>query len=380
MIIDRISFHIVSEFLKMFLLVFFVVSTIVFVVNFLEFFPNIQSYSIPPRDALRIVIFKIPWVIEPILQFIVLLSVTFIMTKFLAKNELVILYSNGISDWKILRLLSCTAFLLGIGYLMVYNRGAVNMLKKSETLLKKYKGVVETSDFMRPSGGIWLRHSGEKHEDNGENPEGYEIITKADSVFVESLVFNGIILLVSDENGNFLRRINAESMQIVNGRLVVAGAHLIEQGKDITFLEKIVIPVVANDAFVRKQIQNKYKNPETVDFLSLGSLIEDFRVHGLNTRRFEIRRNNLILVPAMYILMVFIGVLFSGSNPRDTKHMLRTLNVSLTGVCIFVLQNVLTGLALTGTVNYLFSTWGFAILALVLAYVKLIGRIELQNL
>ncbi|MDR3078814.1 MAG: LptF/LptG family permease [Rickettsiales bacterium] len=377
---DKISLYLAGEFIKMFLLVFFVVSTIAFVVNFLEFFPDIQSYAISPVDALQITLFRIPWLVEPMLQFIVLLSVSFIMIKLLVKGELVILHSNGISDWKIVKLLSCIVFLLAIFQLTVYSQTSVGLLGKSEALLGKYRGVAEASDFMSLRGGIWLKYSGRKSGDMGLDPEKFEIIARADSVFLEKLVFNGVILLLSDEEGNFLRRINAKSMQLANGSLALENAYLFEQGKSVVFREKVRIAVAANEDFLRKQIQNKYKNPGKVDFPSLGRLIEDFKLHGLNTRRFEVRRNSMIMTPLIYVLMVFLGVLFSASNPRNAKHLLRILNVSVVGVCLFFGQNILTGLALAGTVNYLLSTWGFTILTLALAYGKLVDRIELQNL
>jgi lipopolysaccharide export LptBFGC system permease protein LptF len=364
----------------MFLLVSFVVSTIVFVIDFLEFSPEIQKYSISPTDTIRIILFRIPSAVEQIIQFIVLLSVIFLMAKFLSKNELIVFYANGISEWRILILLSLVVFLMGLFSITTYNRNAVNLLERSNGLLKKYEGRAKAADSIWPSNGIWLRQSGEKTETSGENPEKYEIVTRADGVLLESLIFTNVILLVTDENGNFLRRINAKSMQIHSGNLAIEDAYVIERGRDIVFEKQIMLPVMVEENFVRRQIQNKYKNLETVDFLSLGKLIEDFRLHGLNTRRFEVKKNNMLLTPIMYVLMVLIGVLLSGNNPRDTKYLLGILKASMIGVGIFVTQNILTGLSLASNLGYSISTRGFVLFTLVLVCHRLIHRIELQNL
>ncbi|MDR1426115.1 MAG: LptF/LptG family permease [Rickettsiales bacterium] len=378
--IGKISLYIVGEFIKMFFLVFFVVFTIVFVINFLEFFPNIQNYSIPPLDALKIILLRIPTIVEPIIQFIVLLSVIFIMAKFLVSNELIIFYSNGISEWKILRLLSFTVFALGIFSLTIYNRNSVSMLQKSASMTKRYRGIVETRDFVEPKGGIWLKQSGEGFTGEEHSYENYEVVVRAKNVFLENLTFNDVILLMGDENGNFLRRINAETMQAKDKSLIMEDVWIIEQKKDIAHRDRMILPVVLEENFLRKQIQNKYKDTKTIDFLSLGKLIGDFKTHGLNTRRFEIRRNNLALTPILYVLMVFMGILFSDNRPRERKYILRILQASAVGVCLFTLQNIFNGLSLANARNHLLLMLGLTLFAFLVVSYRLIRKVELENL
>ncbi|MDR2778440.1 MAG: LptF/LptG family permease [Rickettsiales bacterium] len=375
----RISIHIVSEFVKMFLLVLFTVFIIVFIVDFLEFSPKIQDYSISPKNSVEIILFRIPTMMEPTIQFIVLLSIIFTMAKFLSKNELIVFYSSGISDWKIVRLLGATAFIVGVFFATVYSKVSTSLLKKSDMLERKCKGKVEARYFIQPKNGIWLRQIGSMAtNDSRAASKSYDIVIRATEVFLGDLIFNDVILVMFSDEG-FFRRINADCMQIIDNNLILSDARIVEQGKSILRRRKVVISTSVQQDFIRRQIQDRYGDLKFIDSLSLGKLIGEIKSYGLSARKFEIKRNNFILLPFLHMLMAFIGILMSENNPRDAKYTVKTLQSVIVGMVLFALQNTIAELSNSGRINYISSSWGFFVSVLLLTYMKLINKIELKN-
>jgi LPS export ABC transporter permease LptG len=380
MIPGRISIHIVSEFVKMFIAVLMTVFAIMFIADFLEFSPKIQFHSISPKNTVKIILFRVPAMIEPIVQFIVLLSTVFTIAKFLSKNELIIFYSSGISDWKILRLFSVTAFTIGVLFSTLYSRISTSLLKRSDILERKCKGRIDDRYFIEPKNGIWLKQLGPVAGKNtGNSEKNYSIVIRASGVFPDDLVFTDVMLIMFNDDG-FLRRIDADRMQMDDGTLILQDTHRMEKGEIIPPQEEIVIFTSAQKNFTRRQIQDRYEDLKFMDSLSLGKLIKEIKSYGLSAHKFEVKRNNFILLPFIYTLMAFIGLLVSGNNPRDTKYIVRILLSVMIGIIFFLFQNTIVELSLAGKIDHMSSTWGFLLFMFLIAHMKLIDKIELQRI
>ncbi|MDR2077555.1 MAG: LptF/LptG family permease, partial [Rickettsiales bacterium] len=284
-----------------------------------------------------------------------------------------------ISDWKILGLLGTSAFILGIFFATIYSKISVNLLKRSDILERQCKGIVDNRYFIKPKNGIWLKQSSPAAGNSKEQPgRNYTIVIRAAEVFLDDLIFNDVILIIFN-SGGFSRRIDARYMQMDDGVLVLHGARIVEQGKNILSQDKITIPTSGWKDFTRRQIQNRYENLQFIDSLSLKKLIGEIKSYGLDAHKFEVKRNNFILLPFMYALMASIGVLLSSRNPRNAKYAIRILFALIIGMLVFTLQNTIVELSLGNKINYLNSTWGLFALATLIAYMKLVDKIELQN-
>ena len=134
----RINIYLLKEFIKIFLLMLFSIFLLVFIIDFLEFSQNIHKHSIPPIDAIKIVLYRVPSMIESFLQFIILLSIVFTITKISIKSELTILYTNGFSSWKILKLYSVFIFIFGLVVIFFLNFLFSNLLKQSSIIENSY--------------------------------------------------------------------------------------------------------------------------------------------------------------------------------------------------------------------------------------------------
>lgn len=320
--------------------------------------------------AIKIVLFRIPSMMEEFFQFMVLIAMTFTMAKIASKSELTIIYSSGYSMWKVLRNYSIFIFLFGLFSICCLNLLFTNLKKESIFLENKYTKH-ENKYFVEYKNGLWFKQIDINNKD-------VEIIIRADRAYLNDLSFDNCILLFT-KSGNFEKRYEAESMKLINGMWVLKNINIYSEDKEKNFEEELRIPTNISQDFMRQQIQNKYEDIELIPLFSLNKLIKEFKISGLDTYRFVARKNILTLTPFIYILMIMLGVLFSNNHQRNTKNILNIFEAIVCGICIFVVQNILFELAMAGKINLFIATWGFLIFGYFTVIVLLLKKIELQN-
>lgn len=365
---NKITLYLLKEFIKIFLLIIFSISILVFIIDFMEFFPKIQRYSIQPIDALKIVIFRIPSMIESFLQFVILLAVIFTLIKISSRSELTILYINNFSPWRILKIYSICAFIMGLFVIFFLNFLFSNLVKQSQIIENKYSQK-EDKYFIESTDGIWFKQI---------DPDTHnEFIVRAKRIYINELLFRDVVIVVNDENNEYKQRYNVNSMKLIKDYFVLNNVNIFEQNKKVEFKDKIVLKTNISRDFMKKQMQNKYEDIDLIPLYSLNKLIKEFDALGFDTHKFIVKKHNLLLTPFLYVLMVFIGVLFSNSNQRVANYFLMIFKTICLGVVLFVSQNILFELGASNKINFFLSTWGFLLFLFLLMYCFLIKKIEL---
>lgn len=364
----RINIYLLKEFIKIFLLMLFSIFLLVFIIDFLEFSQNIHKYSIPPIDAIKIVLYRVPSMIESFLQFIILLSIVFTITKISIKSELTILYTNGFSSWKILKLYSVFIFIFGLVVIFFLNFLFSNLLKQSSIIENSYTKK-ENRYFVESKNGIWFK----------QNYDSDEILIRASKVYVNELIFKDVIFLFFDKDDNYIKRYDVDEVSLSDDYFILKNIHIYEKNKKIKYEKTMLLETNISRNFMKKLIQNKYENVDLIPLFLLPSLIRDFSNLGFDVHKFIVREHNLLLTPFLYVLMVFVAVLFSNNNSRNTNYFNVFFITICYGVVFFILQNILFELGSSNKINFFISTWGFLLFSFLIIFMFLIKKIELQN-
>lgn len=364
----RINIYLLKEFIKIFLLMLFSIFLLVFIIDFLEFSQNIHKYSIPPIDAIKIVLYRVPSMIEGFLQFIILLSIVFTITKISIKSELTILYTNGFSSWKILKLYSVFIFIFGLVVIFFLNFLFSNLLKQSSIIENAYTKK-ENRYFVESKNGIWFK----------QNYDNNEILIRASKVYVNELIFKDVIFLFFDKDDNYIKRYDVDEVNLSDEYFILKNIHIYEKNKKIKYEKTMLLETNISRNFMKKLIQNKYEDVDLIPIFLLPSLIRDFSNLGFDVHKFIVREHNLLLTPFLYVLMVFVAVLFSNNNSRNTNYFNVFFITICYGVVFFILQNILFELGSSNKINFFISTWGFLLFSFLIIFMFLIKKIELQN-
>lgn len=364
----RASRYIILEFIKMFLLMIFSAFMIIFIVNFLEFSGKIQKYSIPPISALKIITYKIPSILEVMILFIIVLTTVFTLTKLYSRNELIILYSSGLSPWSTLITIISISFMIGIFNITLFNLFSVSFYNKSEQLTSFFKGRDIEMSYINPEDGIWLNLK--------NNANNYELIIRSDDVITEKLSFNVIIVVIYDIGGNFVKKIEADKMSLTSNNIILDNVFISEIGKEIKNFKKLKIPVNINEDFIKKQLKNKYENINMIPFLKLNKIIEDYKLLNFDVNKFIVKKYIFISTPFLYIFLVFTVFLILEENQRSKVKILNTINIIIISIIIFALQNTILELSLSKKISKE-SIFYFVLVLYISIYHKLIEKIEL---
>ena len=120
MIIKKYQSYLLSLFIKSFILVSVVFFCIVIIINIFEEIKFSEKYNTEIYYTIYLSLLNTPSIMFELFPFIFLISVKYFYLNLTEKNELGILNSNGISNLKIIYLISILSISLGILILLFY--------------------------------------------------------------------------------------------------------------------------------------------------------------------------------------------------------------------------------------------------------------------
>lgn len=364
----KLHLYTLKEFIKMLLLLTYGVFMLVFLVDLLEFSSKIQKYNLNIFSSLKIVLFRIPLLMESMFQFIILIASILTLTKLSSTSELTIIYSSKTSLWTVLK--QQIIFVVILGFLDIYflNSIFINLAQKSKIMqinvIEK-----EDSDYITNRHGIWFNQI-----NDNEN-----IVIRAERVYVEDLLFKDIFLIKTVDN-KFDSYISSDSLQVKNNNFVLKNVYITAKGKDMKFLETFEIDTKLTEKFLKQKIQNEYQNIETIPFTDLDSMIKNFKESGLDNKKFIVKKINYLLMPFVYALMVMLSGTFACLLNNRLGNTFAVIGATiLSGLVIFVFQNILFELGTAGIINIFYSTFFPMIILFLVILISMINKIELQN-
>ena len=368
----KFSIYITKEIFKNFFIIFFGLLILFFAVDFFEMTKDAKNIDNALKISTEIVLFRIPNLLETILHFIILLAGLFTFYKLSNNSEIVIMRSSGRSIFQIIKFPTFIAFLFGIFVITIYNPISSSLNVKSERLRNiHFKN--EKEDLLESSSGIWFKQKN-LEEDSGD------IVIRASKVYKELLVFNDVILIYIDNNDNFIKRINTKTLKLNKDNTWIAiDNYIIEEGKEMEFVDKITIPTTLTNKFVSKTIKNDYESMYNISFWNLRSSIKELKESGFNTLKFEIRYYYMMTVPFLFAIMILISAYYGMVSTRDNKKYISIVKGIAVGFIIFIAHNIVAELTNAEKLTVLDGSVFIVLIFVLLSIVLLMRKDLLSN-
>ena len=329
--IDKISLYITKNIIKNFLIIFFGLFILFFAVDFFEVSKDVKQVKDGLKIATQVSLFRIPNLIETILHFIVLLAGLFTFYKLSNNSEIVVIRSSGKSIFQIVKFSAFVAFLIGIFVITLYNPMA-SVLNAKSIKIKNVYIKHEKEDLFESQNGIWLK---QKNLENDGN-----IIIKSSRVYRDLLIFNDVILIFTDSNNNFEKRIDSDMIKLSNNKWILTNNYITQKGLKSEFLKEMELPTNLSKSFISKTIQNNYDSIYNIPFWKLKSSIKAMNESGFDSRKFEIRYYYLLTLPFLYAIMILISAYFGIVHNRENKKYLSIVYGIAVGFAIFITHNI----------------------------------------
>ena len=332
--------YIFKKFLINLAKVTFIFSTVILIMNLFEeisFFKDNEEFLLLP---IYLTLLNIPSILFEIFPFIFLISTLFFFIEIIDKDEINILKLYGITNLKIIQILSLLTFFIGFLILIFFYNISSNLkffyfdLKNQYTKDDKYLAVVTGN-------GLWIRD------------EVGEFINYINAEKLENDNLYGVTISQFNKKFEIEKVIISEKAKIKTKNWILMKPIVNSQNNSLTFDK---LEFFSN--FDEKRMLSIFDNLSSLDLLKLEALKKDYEMLGYNTEMLNGYKHRLYSYPLYLAIMVCIGsILMLNIKHNKSKILSITLGIIIS-VIIYYINYFFNVIIETKDVPYLTSIWG----------------------
>ena len=294
MILKQYEYYLTKLFFKN---IAIILTVFIFLSFFLNIFEEIKYFENKENEIyypIFLTILNIPSIVFEILPFIFLLGVMFFFINLYEKEEIDLLRSNGINNYKITFIISLSSLILGIILIVFYYSFSANL--KSLYLNIKYK-YSNTHDHLAVvnEDGLWIK---EKSKDNKKifiiNAKNYKVN------FLENLEITQL-----DADYKVINTMVSKEADIKNKIWLLKNVKIYSKDKKTEIIDKYKYV----SSFNEKIISNLYSNLNSLNMFQLIKLKENYKSIGYSATEVRLHLNKIYSLPIYLTLTTIIGAL-----------------------------------------------------------------------
>ena len=336
--------------------VFFVLGFIMGILEELSFFSDTDvSYYYP----FFLVLLNLPSLIYELFPFIILLSVQLLLIKIIDNGELVTFKNNGLSNFKIIKIISSSCFLIGLLIILIfYNLSAVLQfkyldIKKNYTNDDKYLATITEN-------GLWIKD---------EIDDKINFIN-AKRIELDSLVDVEIVQL--DKDFNYLKNIRTDKIYIKNNLWLIPDAKIINIENEINNEKDFQF----NSNFNYEKINNLYSNLSSITIWGLFDLKRDYMLVNYSTVEIEYHLQKILSYPIYLTIMSIISLVIMMNIKFQRNKIIYIVFGILLSVTIYYINYFFGIIGKNERVPLIIALW---IPLIILSMISVIGLIKINE-
>ena len=347
--------YIIKNFVNKILTVSIVFLSLVIILNILEeisFFKDININFLTPYF---LTLLNAPITLFEIFPFIFLISTQFLFYDFFRKEELSLLKSNGLSNLKIIKILSISSFLIGLLMVLIYYNAASKLkffytdIKNNFSNDNRYLAVVTDS-------GLWLK----------DEINEYTLIIKAKSIKDNFLI--DVIINKFDENFLLEKIIESNSINIEQKTWVIKNPTITI--KNISNNNSKIFKIETN--FDKEKINNLFSNISTLSLFELFILKEDYDKLGYSSDEIKIHLLKLFSTPILYVVLTILASIVMFNFKKNKSLFFHIILGILMSVIIYYINFMFSSLGNNGRIPIISSIFLPILLISIFAIIGLI--------
>ncbi len=336
--------------------IFFILGFIMGILEELSFFSDLNVEFYYP---FFLVFLNIPSLIYELFPFIILISVQLVMIKIIDNGELITFKNNGLSNFKILKIISLSSFFVGLLVIFIfYNFSAMLKfkyldIKKNYTNDDKYLASITEN-------GLWIKD---------------EIENKINFINAKKIDLNNLLdieIIQLDENFNHLQTIKAKKSNIKNNIWEIDSATIYKDNNSVQENKNIKF----NSHFNFEKINNLYSNLSSITMWGLFELKRDYDLVNYSTVEIEYHLQKIMSYPFYLTIMSILSmVLMMNIKYQRSKIIYVTLGI-LISVSIYYINYFFGIIGKNERLPLLIALW---LPLIILVMVSIIGSIKINE-
>ena len=351
--------YIIGNFLSKFFLislVFFCLTIILGVLEEISFFKDLEINFLYPYF---LTLLNAPITLFEIFPFIFLLTSQFLFYDLFKKDELNLLKKNGLSNFKIIKILFFLSLVMGIFTVLVYYNLA-SKLKFHYTNIKnnfsndnKYLAMVTDS-------GLWIK----------DEVRDVTLIVKSE--YVKGNILSQSIINEFNSEFQLIRTIQSEKIDISEKDWIIFNPIITE--KNIS--QKNSQNIVLETNFDQDKINKLFANISTLDLFDLFELKKDYEKLGYSSDEILIHLLKLFTMPLFYGVLTILSAIIMFNFRKDKSLLFHIILGILMSVLIYYMNFVFNSLGNNGRIPIYLSIF-FPII--VISLISTIGLVRINE-
>jgi len=324
----------INGFIKSFLNVFFVMISLVFILNILkeiEFFSNKEVNSLYP---IYLSLMSSPSVIFEMFPFIFLITTQFFFLKLFNNDEIHIFKYSGLKNIKIINIISFVSFFVGILTITVFYSLSSNLqhyylqVKNQFSEDKLYLAVINKN-------GLWIK-------DVVENQTNIINSSKIDNNFLTNT-----FITTFDKNFNLIRSLKSDKIDIKDNEWLIYNATIFE---DNLSQKSDLIKFRSN--FNQKRIESLFSNLSSLSLLKLIDLRQNYKSVDVDMQIYKVATYPLLLV-----IMTVLSSIIMLNTKKSSSKVLKIIIGLFFSVAIYYINNFFNVMGSTEKLPLMVSIW-----------------------
>ena len=316
-------------------LIFFCLVVILSILEEISFFKNLDvSFHFP----YFLTFLNAPITLFEIFPFIFLISTQFLFYDLFKKEELNLLKTHGLSNFKIIKILFISSFIIGIFTVLLYYNVASKLkffytdIKNNFSNDNKYLAVVTGS-------GLWLK------DEINENT----LIVKASNIKDEYLI--DVVINKFDKNFILQSTIESKKININNKKWIIKNPKITAEN----VLTKNTKVMIIETNFDKDKINSLFSSISTLNLLELFDLKKDFEKLGYSSDEIIIHLMKLFSTPILYSVLTILSAIIMFNMKRDKSLFFHIILGILMSVIIYYVNFMFSSLGNNGKIPIIAS-------------------------
>ena len=337
-----INKYLIFEFLKAFLNVILVFSSLGLIMNLFEEINYFKNYNVGIIMPLTLSFMVVPSILLKMLPFIIFLSSMWAFIKLKNNRDILSLKTFGYSNIKFLVIFSATAFIIGIVTLVALNPLTSIVVKYYEDIKGDYN--LDKSHLASINAyGIWIK----------ENMQNKVRIIRSKELNGDFL--NEVSVYIFDEEGYLIKRLEAKKADVSTTPWIMfdVNSHLLDDGENIKKSQTLVF----NSNFNKDRLNSIYSNLDIISFYRLITEKQELISKGYNENLLEERKHFYLSLPFFLVLMVILSGIFSLNSNEKRQNIYYLLLSIIICVIVYYFNNFSAALGSTERIPLVLAVW-----------------------
>ena len=330
---------IVNGFVKSFFNVFFVMISLVFILNILkeiEFFSNKEVNSLYP---IYLSLMNSPSIIFEMFPFIFLIATQFFFLKLFNNDEINIFKYSGLKNIKIINILSFVSFFIGILTITIFYSLSSNLqhyylqVKNQFSEDKLYLAVINKN-------GLWMK----------------DVVNNQTSIINSSKIDNNFLtntfITTFDDNFNLIRSLRSDKIDIKDNEWLIYDATIF---KDNVSQKSDLIKFKSN--FNQKRIESLFSNLSSLSLLKLIDLRQNYKSLNYSTVDVDMQIYKVATYPLFLVIMTILSSIIMLNTKKTSSKVLRIIIGLFFSVVIYYINNFFNVMGSTEKLPLMVSIW-----------------------